>query len=216
MTCRELKGFQRRAEVARELAGEYITLEPETTLVPSFAAVLNAACEGAKPGTKPVPGIVEDADVARRRVLYDGSTPSFSDALFEETSEKDDAGEEGGAEPVGDGCEPTDQSVEPAAFGAALKKETGVKLASDRSPYYVNFDTLDTDSPHNDEFGFFTVYVMTKRRSEPRHPHDGPRGAGLGGDLLAEAGRRGGLVRPQGLRSQRRRQFVAERQEGDG
>ena len=35
-----------------------------------------------------------------------------------------------------------------------------MKLASDRSPYYVQFDNLDTDS--NDEFGFFSVYVMTK------------------------------------------------------
>lgn len=86
VTCGELEPVQRRLQVAGELADEYIgTLTARTLLIPAFGAMLIGACEDASADTRPVPDIVEQADVARRKVLAQGG--SFTnELLFGETS----------------------------------------------------------------------------------------------------------------------------------
>jgi hypothetical protein len=88
--------------VAGELADEYNgTLVPRNLLIPAFAAELSGACNGKPASEKPVPGIVERADVARRKAQNTGIP--FTEALLPEPSqepavaEPDDGTEAGGS-----------------------------------------------------------------------------------------------------------------------
>ena len=65
----------------------------------------------------------------------------------------DDAGSGGG------GSEAVDERVDAPAFAAAFRKDTGVKLESDKSTTWVLLDA-GADPDVYGEYGSFTIYVL--------------------------------------------------------